>query len=85
MHPGKTKPVGIITNPSSGKDIRRLTAYGSVFSNNEKINIVKRILMALDACDVREVYIMPDPSGLGQRAMDDLDISLKSNLMEMNI
>jgi hypothetical protein len=27
--------VGIIANPSSGKDIRRLVAHGSVFNNNE--------------------------------------------------
>jgi predicted polyphosphate/ATP-dependent NAD kinase len=32
------KPVGIIANPASGKDIRRLVAYGSVFDNNEKVN-----------------------------------------------
>ena len=79
------KPVGIIANPNSGKDIRRLVAYGSVFNNIEKINIIKRILMALDALEVKEVYIMPDDSGLGLRAMDDLDISLKTNILDMNI
>ena len=36
--------VGIIANPSSGKDIR-LVAHGSVF-NNEKVNIV-RVLLGL--------------------------------------
>ena len=35
--------VGIIANPSSGKDIRRLVAHGSVFNNNEKVNIVRRV------------------------------------------
>lgn len=28
--------VGIISNPASGKDIRRLVAHGSVFDNNKK-------------------------------------------------
>jgi len=79
------KPVGIIANPNSGKDIRRLIAYGSVFNNNEKINIIKRILMALDALGVKEVYIMPDHSGLGIRAADNLDISLKINLLDIHI
>jgi hypothetical protein len=79
------KPVGIIANPNSGKDIRRLIAYGSVFNNTEKINIIKRILVALDALGGEEVCIMPDHSGLGIRAMDDLDISLKTNLLDMNI
>ena len=31
------RPVGIIANPASGKDIRRLVAHGSVFSNLEKV------------------------------------------------
>ena len=39
------KPIGIIANPASGKDIRRLVAYGSVFDNAEKTNIV---MIALD-------------------------------------
>ena len=39
------KPVGIIANPASGKDIRRLVAHGSVVTSNEKINMVKRILL----------------------------------------
>ena len=79
------KPVGIIANPASGKDIRRLVAYGSVFDNNEKINIIKRILVALDSFGVTDVYTMPDFSGLGMRAMNDVDISLKANLLEMEI
>ena len=37
--------VGIIANPASGKDIRRLVAHGSTFDNNEKINIVRRVLL----------------------------------------
>ncbi len=34
-----TTTVGVIANPAAGKDIRRLVAHGSVFDNNEKINI----------------------------------------------
>ena len=45
--------VGIIANPASGKDIRRLVAHGSTFDNNEKINIVRRVLLGLDAAGVR--------------------------------
>jgi predicted polyphosphate/ATP-dependent NAD kinase len=35
---------GIIANPAAGKDIRRLVAHGSTFDNNEKVNIVHRVL-----------------------------------------
>jgi len=52
--------VGIIANPASGKDIRRLTAHGSVFDNNEKVNIVRRVLLGLEAAGVSEALYMPD-------------------------
>jgi pyruvate/2-oxoglutarate/acetoin dehydrogenase E1 component len=56
--------VGIIANPASGKDIRRLTAHGSVFDNNEKVNIVRRVLLGLEAAGVSEVlYMVPDIKG----------------------
>lgn len=33
-------PIGIIANPASGKDIRRLVSYATVIDNNEKVNIM---------------------------------------------
>lgn len=79
------KPVGIIANPASGKDIRRLVAYGSVFDNHEKVNIVKRVLMAMDSVGVQEVFFMPDYFGIGHRAVEDLDISLKVSFLDMKM
>ena len=80
-----TKPVGIIANPASGKDIRRLVAYGSVFDTQEKINIIRRLLMSLDAMGIPNVYIMPDPSGLAHRAMDNVEVSLQVDILEMPV
>lgn len=79
------KPVGIIANPASGKDIRRLVAHGSVFDNHEKVNIVKRVLMAMDSVGVQEVFFMPDYFGIGSRALEDLDISLKVSFLDMEM
>lgn len=64
--------VGIIANPASGKDIRRLVAYGTVFDNQEKVNIVRRILLGLAATGVKEVVYMPDYYGIVPRAVDGL-------------
>ena len=36
--------IGIIANPASGKDIRRLVSYATTIDNQEKVNIVKRIV-----------------------------------------
>ncbi len=60
--------VGIISNPLSGKDIRRLVASGMVCSSNRKINIILRLLQGLDAAGATEVIIMPDIYGIGQEA-----------------
>ncbi len=77
--------VGIIANPASGKDIRRLVAHGSVFDNHEKVNILRRLLLALDAVGVRQVIFMPDYYGLGERSQDGLKLSLTRSLLDMPV
>jgi predicted polyphosphate/ATP-dependent NAD kinase len=67
--------VGIIANPASGKDIRRLVSHASVFNNNEKVNILQRVLLALDAMGIDRVSIMPDYYSIGERALDGLKLS----------
>jgi hypothetical protein len=62
--------VGIIANPASGKDIRRLVAHASVFGNDEKVNILRRVLLGLEATGVRRVLALPEPYRLCERALD---------------
>ena len=78
-----SKSVGIIANPASGRDIRRLVAHGSVFDNQEKIHIIRRVLMALDEVGIDQVFIMPDFSGMGIRALEDLNLSVQVSLLDM--
>ena len=77
------KPVGLIANPDSGRDIRRLVAYGDVCDSRDKINILKRVLLGLDALGVEEVLVMPDPRRLGITALDGLDLRLHARLLDM--
>ena len=68
MH--KTKPtVGIIANPLSGRDVRRLVTKASVFQNAEKSNMVLRILGVLGKLGVDEVFMLPDVSGVASRVI----------------
>ena len=64
--------VGIIANPASGKDIRRLVAYGTVFDNQEKVNIVRRVLLALSGTGVGRVLrgFKQKPKTRSQRRQD---------------
>ncbi len=75
--------VGIIANPASGKDIRRLIAQGSVFTNLEKVNIVRRVLLSLQAMDIEEAIFMPDYFGIGLKAVDGLHLTMSISTLEM--
>lgn len=52
--------IGIAANPASGKDIRRLVSHATVFDNNEKTNIVQRIVMTAAQMGNHDIYLMPD-------------------------
>jgi predicted polyphosphate/ATP-dependent NAD kinase len=77
--------VGIIANPASGKDIRRLVARSSVFDNNEKVNIVRRVLLGLEALGVRQVVFMPDYYGLGEHALEHIKLALDVSFLDMDV
>jgi len=65
--------VGIIANPASGRDIRRLVAHGTVFDNNEKAAIVRRVLLGLEAVGIQRVVYMPEHDfGILPRALNEL-------------
>lgn len=79
--------IGIIANPASGKDIRRLVSHATVIDNNEKVNIVERIILGAQGCGVDTVYIMADTFQIGNRVIDDLITSkeLKANIKLIDI
>jgi len=77
--------VGIIANPASGKDIRRLVAHGSVFDNNEKVNIVRRVLLGLEATGVEKVLFMPDYFGIGPKALNGIKTSMAVEFLDMPV
>ncbi|TCL36927.1 putative polyphosphate/ATP-dependent NAD kinase [Anaerospora hongkongensis] len=79
--------VGIIANPASGKDIRRLVAYGTVFDNQEKVNIVRRLLLGLAAAGVDRVLFMPDYYGIVPKAIQGISCcqSLKLKIMPVDM
>lgn len=56
--------VGIVANPASGRDIRRLVAAASVVGNADKAGMVLRVLCGLRAAGVERVLMMPAGDGL---------------------
>jgi len=56
--------VGIVVNPASGRDVRRLVSHASVFSAAEKNHMVQRMLGAMGALGVGRALLMPDRAGI---------------------
>ncbi len=83
MSINNTNSVGIIANPASGRDIRRLVAHGAVFNNDEKVNIVRRVLLGLEAVGVGRVLFMPDSFSIGFKALDGLQTELDASILPM--
>lgn len=81
--------IGIIANPASGKDIRRLVSHATVVDNNEKINIVKRIILAAQGAGVKGVVIMPDTFLIGYKASEALksskELRIPVEILDMRI
>jgi len=61
--------VGILANPGSGKDIRRIISHASLFSNQDKSNIVERIISVVGKLGEHDLYIMPDMDHIGSSAV----------------
>lgn len=79
--------IGIIANPNSGKDIRRLISHASVIDNGEKINIVERIILGAQSLGVDKVYMLSDFNRIGYRVKDKLStrkiLNCEIELVEM--
>lgn len=69
---GSRPLVGLIANPASGKDIRRLVAHGSAIDNQTKVSIIRRVLVGGQALGGIRVLWMPDEQHLCERAVEGL-------------
>lgn len=69
--------VGIVANPASGKDIRRLVASASVFDNQEKLSIVRRAVLGAAAAGIDDFVYMPDSHGIVASAFADISEGLR--------
>ena len=65
--------IGIIANPQSGKDIRRLVSYATTIDNNEKVNICKRIVLAAYGMGIEKAVFMPDTFTMGYSVQYQLE------------
>jgi predicted polyphosphate/ATP-dependent NAD kinase len=56
--------LGIIANPVSARDIRRVVANAGNLQITDRVNIVLRVLSSAAACGVQRALVMPDRGGI---------------------
>jgi predicted polyphosphate/ATP-dependent NAD kinase len=65
--------VGIIANPVSARDIRRVIANATALQITDRANIVLRVLACLKACGVEHVVMMPENGGIRHHVRRGID------------
>jgi predicted polyphosphate/ATP-dependent NAD kinase len=65
--------VGIIANPVSARDIRRVIANATALQITDRANIVLRVLSCLKACGVNKVVMMPENGGIRHHVRRGID------------
>ncbi len=56
--------IGIIANPVSARDVRRILSNAAGLTLAERTNMLLRIIHTLAACAVEEILLMPEREGL---------------------
>jgi len=64
--------IGVVANPASGKDVRRLAARASVFDNREKAAIVTRAITGAVNAGARSFAYLDDSHNIAASAMQIL-------------
>ncbi|EHR73549.1 hypothetical protein BurJ1DRAFT_4763 [Burkholderiales bacterium JOSHI_001] len=56
--------IGVVANPVSARDIRRVVANAGNLQTSDRVNIVLRMLAAAGSCGVARTLMMPDRGGI---------------------
>ncbi|MEM0489169.1 MAG: NAD(+)/NADH kinase [Candidatus Bathyarchaeia archaeon] len=76
--------VGIVVNPVSGTDIRRLSSYANFVDNNQKAYILLKAIKVLEGLGVSKVILAPDFYGIINKTLDALGkISVDIDIIDM--
>ena len=69
--------VGIIANPVSGRDVRRLMANAARSSVADKVTIIRRVAIGAAQAGAKRLLVLPDPHSLCKRALSTLHLGLE--------
>jgi hypothetical protein len=76
--------VGIVANPVSGKDIRRLVANAATSTLQEKYTIVRRAVIGAAEVGVGQFWFLPEPHRICARAIETLNLPSRYDHVELD-
>lgn len=75
--------LGLIVNPHSGRDVRRLFARAGTSTVEDKRNQITRIVVGAAAAGVRKVLLAPDSFRIASAATDALSLPVECELLDL--
>ncbi len=75
--------IGIIANPVSGRDIRRVAARGGISSTEDKRNRIARAVIGAVATGALHIVAMKEPFGIASGALADLRLEAKLEILDV--
>lgn len=75
--------VGILVNPRSGSDVRRLLTSAGSSTIEDKVSILRRIIHGAAEAGAEQVVLTRDPFSITRRATENLQLPLKLDFLDL--
>jgi hypothetical protein len=76
-------PVGIVVNPVSGRDVRRLAARAGTSTPEDKRNQIQRLIVGAAAAGAARVVLVRDPFRIADAAVEVLGVAIEVELLDL--
>ena len=76
------RPVGVIANPMSGKDVRRLAARASRVTPESKRDQIARAVVGAAASGADHIVVVREPMRIAQSAVESMSIGAKIEVID---
>ena len=85
MNQATVSRLGIIVNPMSGRDVRRVAARASTTTHNDKQQHVTRLVLGALEQGVEEIYLGNEPFRINERAVENLPEKNKIKILPFKL
>lgn len=82
MSAAASAQVGILVNPMSGRDVRRLAAHAANMTHETKRDIVARIAAGADAFGAGVLHVAREPFRIALAALEHMPLSARLNVID---